>query len=320
MSADASAACRVASGAVDWHCAYRVFRAEQWIEDIDAVRRELVGESGKVMLFGQSGGAHLVHQYLAVHGQHVARAITPAAVNPFLESDLGINSDHFWDELGAAGLREPALAAARQFADERPALMAVLQRQNFFHPAGEIRTARRELLEKLARGDRAAFESAKESYEVNAIRELMDSDRGMSIRVRMWEFHAPSPIAVILERRGIYPDHENTRNAALPLIEIGEGGTLARPTWDRQGLRHLDTEILVLAGRFDHTVDYRTSIALAHAYPFGTLLIVRDNHTFDDMKASGLHRNLIRSFLAHGTRSTEYRALGAELAEVTWRE
>jgi hypothetical protein len=47
---------------------------------------------------------------------------------------------------------------------------------------------------------------------------------------------------------------------------------------------------------------------------------VRDNHTFDDMKASGLYRKLIRSFLGHGTGSAEYRALGPELGVFTWRE
>ena len=319
-SAGAASSCRDDAGTIDWHCAYRVFRARQWIEDIDAVRRELVGDAGKVLLFGQSGGAYLLHQYLAVHGQFVERAITPAAVNPFLESEIGINSDHFWEEIGAANLHETALAAVRQFEDERPALMAVLQRQNFFHSAGEIDSARRELLEKLARGDRAAFDSAKKSYQVTAVEGLLDSDRGISVRVRLWEFYAPSPIAGILERDGIYPDHENTRNAALPLITASEAETLAGPTWDRQRLRQVDTEVLVLAGRFDHTVDYRTSIALTHTYPFGTLLIVRDNHTFDDMKASGLYRKLIRTFLGYGADSTEFRALGTELERVTWRE
>ena len=320
-SEEASATCRQDSGEIDWQCAYRVFGAAQWIEDIDAVRRKLLGETGKVLLFGQSGGAFLVHQYLSVHGDFVDRAVTPAAVNPYLESSLGINADRFWDELGDdADQQHTVLRTLEIFKNERADLMAVLQRQNFFHPAGEIAAARRDLLSKLADGDRAAFDAAKDAYQVEAIKALFASARGISIRVRLWEFYAPSPIARILERPGVYPDHENTRNAALPLIEANRRGQVPVPSWHQGRLHDLEAEVLILSGRFDHTVDYRTSIALAHLYRRGKLIIVRDNHTFDDMKASGAYRSLIRAFLAHGTDSDEFQAVEDGIAAIRWRE
>ena len=320
-SAEASATCRNEDGVVDWQCAYRIFRAEQWIEDIDAVRRELLGERGKVLLFGQSGGAFLVHQYLSAHGEFVQRAITPAAVNPYLETSLGINSDHFWEELGEfPDQRQMALQSLEIFATERTELMSVLQRQNFFHPANEIAKERRKLLVSLSNGDRAAFAASRDVYQVDSVNGLVASDRGISIRVRLWEFYAPSPIAEILKRPGIYPDHENTRNAALPLIEANRRGEVPVPSWDQGRSYDLDAEVLILAGRFDHTVDYRTSIALANKYRHGKLLIVRDNHTFDDMKASGSYRTLIRTFLAQGIESDDFRAVEEQLSDIRWRE
>ena len=59
---------------VDWKRAYDVFSAHIVIDDIDRVRIDLLGRDGKIFLFGQSGGAILVCQYLADFSQHVDRA------------------------------------------------------------------------------------------------------------------------------------------------------------------------------------------------------------------------------------------------------
>ena len=63
-----------ASGQTRWALAWRVFNSEQWVEDIDTVRRKLVGQRGGILLYGASGGAYLVHQYLMKYGAHVQRA------------------------------------------------------------------------------------------------------------------------------------------------------------------------------------------------------------------------------------------------------
>ena len=85
----------------DWVRAWRVFNSEQWVDDIEAVRRVVVGNNGKILLYGRSGGAFLVHQYLAKYGAHVQRSFTQAALNPFIVHELHLNSDHFWEEIGA---------------------------------------------------------------------------------------------------------------------------------------------------------------------------------------------------------------------------
>src|SRR5690606_42015504 len=55
-------------------------------------------ESGHIYLYGQSGGGFLVHQFLSIFGQYVDKAFTGAAVNYFLDAELGINHDKFWEE------------------------------------------------------------------------------------------------------------------------------------------------------------------------------------------------------------------------------
>ena len=136
ISQPAIAATRDAEGSPVWTEAWRIFRSDQWIEDIDAVRRELVGENGKTSLFGASGGAFLVAQYLSKHGAHVERAVTAAPVHPPLIGELGLNTDRFWEEIGAfdPGLHDLVRQALEKHAADRDSVVMTLQRQNFFVP------------------------------------------------------------------------------------------------------------------------------------------------------------------------------------------
>jgi pimeloyl-ACP methyl ester carboxylesterase len=74
-------------GNIDWIKAYDLLQAEQWIEDIEAVRRDLLGNA-QVHLYGREGGAFLIHQYLTRYGAHVSRVFSLAAITPYLSAGL----------------------------------------------------------------------------------------------------------------------------------------------------------------------------------------------------------------------------------------
>jgi hypothetical protein len=97
-----SPACQAAAtrpdGAVDWTAAWQIFQWSEWIEDLEALRRVLVGPHRSLLLYGRSGGAYLTHQYLERYGQFVTCAATQAADNPFLAHELGLTEDRFWEE------------------------------------------------------------------------------------------------------------------------------------------------------------------------------------------------------------------------------
>ena len=84
----------------DWKKAWKIFNHQQWLGDIEAVRKSLLGDKGKILIYGESGGGMMSHQYLAEFGQHVNRAFTRACVHPYLVDLLGLNSDRFWKEIG----------------------------------------------------------------------------------------------------------------------------------------------------------------------------------------------------------------------------
>ncbi|MEW5764078.1 MAG: alpha/beta fold hydrolase [Acidobacteriota bacterium] len=309
-------------GEPDWEKAWAVFSADEWVEDIETVRRTIVGAEGKILLYGQSGGAFLVHQYLAKYGQHVARAATPAALNPFLVGELGLNTDRFWEEVGAFDPRLHALLrqALERHAADRARLVMTLQRQNFFVPPDRLPEERASLIRALASGDTEAYGKARQDYQVEAVGAFLNSPEGIPIRVRLFEFLLPSQALARLAGDKLHPDLENQRNFAAPLLDLHDKRRICAPRWDRAALHQLDTEVLVLAGVRDHTVDYRSSVALAYLYPRGHLLLVDDDHQFHRMTSDGTYDALVRSFLASGAGSSEYGAVLDAADRHRWRE
>ena len=306
----------------DWASAWRIFNSQQWIEDIESVRREVVGEKGKILLYGRSGGAYLVHQYLAKYGSHVQRAFTQSAVNPTLNHELGIDIERFWDELGTqdSSLQPLLRKALEGFPHDRIKILMALQRQHFYVPAERLPTARAELIRTLANGDRGVYEQALNDYEVNTIIKLSESSEIIPQDVRVLELIYPSGAFRKLDEATVQPLIETQYHFIKPLISLVQAGKIPAPTFDLSAAHHLDTEVFILAGRYDEAVDYRTSIALAYLYPRHQLFVADDNHVFSKLTESGLSNRLIQSFLRFGLGSSELQATMAAAESYRWRE
>jgi hypothetical protein len=313
------AAARANDGSIDWPRALAIFRAQQWVDDIEAVRGHLLGREGRVSLYGTSGGALLVHQYLARHGRHVRFAFTSATVEPWVARSLRLRTDRFWDEISSDDRvrLERALASG---ATDRSLAMALLQRQNFFVPLERLPDERAGLIRALEANDQARLAQLREAYQVDAVRHLMQSPRGVAIRVREYEFAAAGHEDSLLERPGVYPDLEVEVAAARPLLDLLATGRVSAPVFDTRAAHALDTEVFVLAGHGDHTADWRASITVAARYPRGILFVADDNHRFDRMRASGAYMGLLRAFLAGGSASGEFRAALEGAEGHRWRE
>lgn len=80
------------------------------------------------------------------------------------------------------------------------------------------------------------------------------------------------------------------------------------------------TEVFVIAGRWDETVDYGTSIALANSYPLHQLLVADDNHLFAKLNASGLRLHLLRTFLKYGLNSPQLNEALQACEPYRWKE
>jgi pimeloyl-ACP methyl ester carboxylesterase len=312
-----------ASGGTDWRQAWRLYRSAQWVEDIETVRRALLGDKGRIMLFGRSGGAYLVHEYIAAHGDKVSRAFTSApAATPFAVFAQA-TPDHFWEEIGEADptaqQRIKALIARDDV--DRDKLAMTFQRQNFFVTADARDAARLDLLKAFEENDRDAIETAYRDYQVDAVRELNASEAGVPVRVRLFEFAAPFADTWQVRAERLDPDIEVLLEAAAPLMMLYRQGDIAFDPMNIAALHaRTDTEVFVLAGRRDHVVDYRASIALAASYPNATLFIADDTHVFPKLVEAGAFNALLQSFLLHGAGSPALQDAMTDAEPLRWRE
>ena len=311
-----------ADGKPDWLGAWKIFNYKQFLGDIESVRNAVLGDQNKVMIYGESGGAMLSHQYLAEYGQHVSRAFTRAAVHPFLVDELGLNSDRFWKEIGEYDpeLHDLVNQALDHYTDQRAVVVMTLQRQNFFVTPGELGAARAKLIQALANGDEDYFAEVREKYEVDAVTEIMGTNEVIPIRVRLFEFLIPSGSRERLKGDVFYPDYEVQVDLAKPLLKLYDCGEIPPITYDFKRLHSLDGEVFILSGRWDHVVDYRTSIALAGYYPNGYLFLADDDHMFKGFEESNLLAPVLQSFFLEGIGSDVFHQSILRAEPNRWRE
>ena len=310
------------SGNVNWEKAYTIYSWQQYVNDINEVRKKIVGNSGHIYLYGQSGGGFLIHQFLSMYGQYVDKAFTAASVNYFLDAEAGINHDKFWDEstksdtLFAENFKQ--LIAQKSISREMIAML--FQRQNFFVKPDSLNFERNKLLNVLLVNDTVAIKQYQENYQINAIQKFYASADGIPIRVRLFEFIFPLLKNFQLKNDILQPDIENLYFSSLPLIEAYNNNKIQPLAMQFMNQHSLKTKVFILAGRWDHTADYRSQIALASTYPNHILFIANDNHTFSELKNDGKYQKLILSFFKSESISNMQTLIKSEYRHYRWTE
>jgi pimeloyl-ACP methyl ester carboxylesterase len=308
------------SGQPDWATAWRIFNSAQWINDIESVRKTLVGENGKILLYGRSGGAYLVHQYLQRYGIHVSRVFTQSAVNPLTNRRLNIGVDNFWKEIGDQDplLQNTLRRGLELHASERLGILMTLQRQHFYVSADRLPHERAELINSLVDDNLSLYLKDRKQYEVDDVTEMSKSNDIIPQNVRVLELILPSGAFDDTSSAEIHPLIESQRHFLEPLLDLVKRGKIRVPPFDSVPAHFLKTEVFVLAGRWDEAVDYRTSIALASMYPRNFLFIADDNHVFSKLTSTGTGTEMLRAFMQFGIYSTEFSAAVARCRPLEW--
>ena len=194
----------------------------------------------------------------------------------------------------------------------------LLQRQNFYEGLDELPAARRELIKDVLAQDRAAIHNYRRKYQLDAIEAMRAAGQDLS-PVRLHEFTRayPDPRRTV---RPVPPDIESIYYYAEPVDGQIYDEVVPRNYPSLDPIRRSDTEVLILAGRHDHTCDYRTQIGLAGLLRRSELLLLDDDHMFKRLAASGLHSALMASLFTDGLKSDLFGHEIAALARLRWDE
>lgn len=310
------------NGKTNWAKAYQVFRWEQYVNDINEVRKALLGEQGKILLYGQSGGGFLVHQYLSMYGQYVPRVFTAASVNWHLDNEIGINHDKFWNEVTTqdSTFARKFIILSRSNYFPRDLISMLFQRQNFFTKLDSLQFEREMLMVALLKKDTGQINRYKIKYQIDAIQSFFSSADGIPIKVRLFEFIFPLLANFKIKPDTLMPDIENLYFSTLPIIEVYNKKQIRPKSMNFYNLHKLTTEVFILSGRWDHTADYRSQIALASSYPDHYLFIVNDNHTFVSLKKENLYNQLLITSLKFGMNNKLTKEVISKSERFRWIE
>lgn len=288
------------TGETDWEKAYSVFQSFQYVNDIQSVINQVLKNQEEIYLYGQSGGAFLITEYLSVFpDSKVKKVFIGAAVNPSVEALLGLNHDSFYREF-LAGNPMTQDQLAQIFEEEyfsRELVAQLFQRQNFFVEKSGLNAARSELMEKLYRKDTASVNTYIKNYQIDALDGFLASGFGIPIRVRLAEFIYPIRDRLTKNANKFYPDLENSYHTAFPVLNKANGNTREIPiNFNPASLREFGGEVLILSARYDHVADYRSSVYLDGLFKNSSLFLVDDDHTFKRLKANNDYARIIQDF------------------------
>ena len=308
-----------AASAADWILAYRLLRYRQWVADIDAVRSSVLGKNAKILIFGTSGGAFLLHTYMAAFGKNVRAAYSEVAALPPMEAEIGLQHDKFWQELDEDD-RKLLWSAITAHPGNRTLYAQLFQRQNYFVELDGLKDARHDLIAAIAKDDQAVIEKASVDYQVDAVIRMMSTTAAWSIRVREFEFVWPILGDREWKKTEFRPDVEVSDLLAKPLLDLQAGGKITAPTFDLRPLNDVSAEVLVVCGRYDHISDYREEIAIAEHYRNHLLLILDDDHMMHDFKAIPDARPSLVQAWTKGLHDPSFADALKKIEPIRWRE
>jgi pimeloyl-ACP methyl ester carboxylesterase len=303
----------------DWGHGYRLLKWTQWARDLGSVIRQLgLGKHG-LGLYGRSGGARLILEYLTLYPETRARVYVQAAVNQELDVRWGVGGDRFWEEFATAesDLARDLLAWLPQHPQYRRNLILVLQRQHFFEKIESLPEARATAVRAFLRGDGAAIGEMRERYQIAAIEQMRSTLEGVGSTSRVYEFASarkdPRATAGPLS-----PTHEAEFYYAEPLSNAPYRPPVPAVDWSK--LRDQRAEVLLVSGRHDHVCDYRTQIGLNGLTRGSKLLILDDDHVFKRWTAAGSQARFLQTYFLKGAGSPGFTREVAALGELLWSE
>jgi len=296
-------------GSVDWERAYHLMASHPSVEDIDAVRRDLFRDhpDTKIHLYGRSGGAYLIHEYLAKHSEHAARAFTRAAPNPLVMHQLGNpESKAFMAGLEAVDPRLPGklnTVLERETVSSRQLLWLLLQLPYGDPNASDLQA---QIISELYEGNATTYESYRAEPRLNLTSELISQLVGyMGPGSLLRPLECDGPYILGPEPDYVDPVYPSFRYISEPFISLIEEGGLPEPDYPPlESYKSVETEVFYLAGRRDHMSPWPIAVELDKWFPNYSYFIADDTHTMSEHPEC--YPILRNSFFLFGTDSAEF--------------
>lgn len=269
---------------VDWVDAYEVFHSDNAVEDIEMIRRDLLGPDGQFYLWGGSGIAIMALQYLAKYHRFVKRAFLMSFFKDAWGS-CAVAVDYWNNFL----LKEKLLnefGAIRR--DGRVPL------DQFYFLAQRLLYEKREkavdLIKRTAAGDLAFFNEETEKYGTVDYFTRWSRKYFPQLVVYMYETNVPT--SKNGESDVNYPFYQ----IAEPLNSLEQKGAIKGKKLDVQGLEKVSTEVLLVGGTLDHVTPVSETEKIHKLLPNSKLAVFEAYHGLQGIPETRIFRNRLSEF------------------------
>jgi pimeloyl-ACP methyl ester carboxylesterase len=310
-----------ADGRVDWAKAYLLLSSHQAVEDIEAVRRDLFAEQPetKISLYGRSGGAYLIHEYLSQYPASADRAFTRTAPNPLVMHMQGNpESRYFVESLNEI---DPSLVGKLETVVQRQTvpthdLMWLLLQLPYGDPNAAELQAR--IISELYEHNTATYDEyhAIPRYDIANLRHAeFNEQMGAGMFIRPLECDGPYLLGP--EPDYVDPVYVTMRYLSAPAISLIEKAELPLPEYPSlESFRSVQAEVFYLAGKNDHMSPWSIAVELANWFPKYRYFISDDTHNMSEHpECYPLLRN---AFFLHGLGSAELEQAARSAQCVEW--
>jgi pimeloyl-ACP methyl ester carboxylesterase len=310
-------------GSVQWEKAFKLLSANQVIEDIERIRRDVFKEKPetKILLFGRSGGGFLIQRYLTKYSEYVHRAFIRAAPNPIIMKRLGYpESRYFYSTLNDIDATLYAKLKAILNANIVPDYQLFWILKTIPYASENAGEELKNLIEELYSGKKNLYDQylQKKGFDFS---QRIKTEKDMSPR-DLGIFFAPVEVSadymIDPDPEFIDPFYGCLKKLSEPYLKLIKAGKVAPPTFPPlEKFGEVETEIFYLAGRHDHVSDYRIGIELGKYFKNYEFFIADDNHTMTmHQECYPLLRN---TFFTYGIGSKELQAARRSLKCKEWK-
>lgn len=285
------------NGKSDYAQAMKLYGSDQQVEDIEAVRREMVRngllpEHGRINVFGASGAGVLAQQYVSKYQSHVQRLILESTGAPdlALRADLPYSPDLQDFNPQTAKVIAPWL---QHHPSDKARVANVLYQQG--RSASEPRTAQLLIAQDLAKGGWLLKYELSPRSNLAFLNYIVKAPKSLMARVRWFELVGADLMRYnTSERTNLL--YEISLVTLSDLLDWHRRNHIAPKRFDID--RSFPGETLIIKGTNDVVFGDTVSELLRNAYPNARLLYFRDGHRLQARKA---HYRAIRTrFLERG--------------------
>jgi pimeloyl-ACP methyl ester carboxylesterase len=277
----------------DWVRIYESLNSDNVIEDIENIRKDLLGDK-KINILGGSGTAMMGLKYLSKYHQNVDRAYLMSFFKDAQgSSESGIK---FFNEFLEKNNLEKAYSEIVQKQEVKiEQLLFLIQRLLYYDQDKAV-----QLIEKVSQND------------LTLVDQLTDQLGTVDYFIRSAQKYKPWTVVFMYEtniktsEKGTPDINYPFYKEAEPLNELAEQGLIPKKKFDIQNLENISTEVLLLAGTQDQVAPVEETIRIHKQLPHSKLAVFKAYHCLEGPPEAKKARNdLVDLFFLHGSASKE---------------